>query len=386
VKPLHILVAANVPDARTGGATRIMGYPHDIIAAEGHRVDYFYRSAAQALGARGRWARFTFPLALVRFLRTQASRGVRYDVVNVHEPSGTALLLWRGRHGPAVVAMSHGLERRAFELSIEELRLARAGPSWKTRVVYPATSLWQSDYTLRHADHVCCVSNEDRDYVMQRYGRKAAEVSRVFSAADRGFAAAAGRRDYSRGDRVLFAATWRKMKGIEDLVPAFTRLAADQPRVTLTVLGGGVEPALVLGDFPPEVRGRVTCMQTTTEAETMAAFASHDLFVLPSLFEGTPLTMMEALASGLPIVTTDTCGMKDVNRDGLTGLLAPIRRPDALAAALRRLTEDADLRRKLGEAGRALVLERYTWQSTAATLMDAYEKALATRHARLSGV
>src|SRR5205085_2649364 len=87
--------------------------------------------------------------------------------------------------------------------------------------------------------------------------------------------------------------------------PLKSRLA-----VTLRVQGGGIPEAEILASFPAGVRPKVRCVRTANELETAAAYAEADIFLLPSLFEGTPLTLIEAMTSGLPIVTTATCGMK----------------------------------------------------------------------------
>jgi glycosyltransferase involved in cell wall biosynthesis len=104
-----------------------------------------------------------------------------------------------------------------------------------------------------------------------------------------------------------------------------------------------------------------------------STFSRADLFLLPSLFEGTPLTMMQAMMSGLPIVTTATCGMKDVIDDEMTGLLIPIRSPDAIVTAIERLLNSPALRRSLGVAARAVALKRYTWDQAAAPVLHAYQ-------------
>jgi glycosyltransferase involved in cell wall biosynthesis len=374
VNSLRILVAANVAGRRAGGMVRLMAFTGDALTEGGHRIEYFYAEEAARYGASGRWSRFTFPVAIVRYLRDRLREGVRYDVVNVHEPCGVALLFFRGRVGdPAVVATSHGVEKRAWELALEERGLGRDGPSLKTRLVYPASSLWQSAYTLRHADHIFCLNEQDRGYLAHWLGPDAPLITRVGPGVDKGFADAAAGRDYARADRLLFAGTWRKNKGIEDLVPAFIRLAERRPNLTLTVLGGGIPRECVLRSFPESVRPRVRCVTTSTEAETMAAFAQADLFVLPSLFEGTPLTLLEAMGSGLPIVTTATCGMLDVIRDGENGLLVPIRSPEAIATALGRLLDDRALREKLGRAAQSEALARYSWRQAAEPMRQAYE-------------
>jgi glycosyltransferase involved in cell wall biosynthesis len=177
----------------------------------------------------------------------------------------------------------------------------------------------------------------------------------------------------------LFAGTWRKNKGIQDLVPAFCTLAGRHPDLHLMVLGAGVPRAVVEQAFPPVFRPRVEMASTTTDEETARAFASCDVFVLPSLFEGTPLTLMEAMMSGLPIVTTATCGMKDVVRDGVTGLLVPLRSPQRLVDAIERLRADAALRERLGRQAQAEALACYTWDRVAQIVQSAYNALLDRR-------
>ncbi|MET0626295.1 MAG: glycosyltransferase family 4 protein [Pyrinomonadaceae bacterium] len=382
-RPLRILVAHNVARARTGGMSRIMGFIHDHVEAAGHEVEYF---TAEDAGGRlgGRLSRFSFPVLVRRHAARAARAGRAFDVVNVHEPSSAVVAAFKkGAGDPAVVVTSHGVERRGWRLALEELRLGRRGPSLKTRVVYPLTGLSQADAGLRRADHVFCLNYEDRDYLVGELGRAPERVTRIYPAAGEAFSSASRARSYARCRRVLFAATWRKNKGVEDLVPAYAELAARDARLELAVLGAGVPDAEVRAAFPAEVRARVRCVRAETEAETAAAFADADLFVLPSLFEGTPLTLVEAMASGLPVVTTATCGMRDVVRDGENGLLVPTRSPSAIASAVERLVGDESLRARLGSHARAEAAERYRWNLVAAPVLEVYERLCAARGGRV---
>jgi glycosyltransferase involved in cell wall biosynthesis len=239
--------------------------------------------------------------------------------------------------------------------------------------------LTQADAGLRRADHIFCLNYEDRDYLIGELGRAPLSVTRIYPAADEAFAAASRSRSYARRERVLFAATWRKNKGVEDLVPAYAELAARHARLELVVLGAGVPDSEVRAAFPEGVRERVRCVRAGAESETAAAFAAADIFVLPSLFEGTPLTLVEALAAGLPVVTTATCGMRDVVRDGENGLLVPLRSPSAIVEAVERLFGDESLRARLGTAARAEAAERYTWERVAAPVLEVYERLCAER-------
>jgi len=353
--------------------SRIMGFVHDRIVAAGHEVDYFCADDVPESWA-GAWGRrVAFPMAIRSRVLSAERSGRPYDIVNVHEPSAAPVVVSRRGTRPAVIVTSHGLERRAWELAKAEARLGRIGPAWRTRLTYPASSLWPSEAALRLADHVFCLNDEDRNHLICKLGRSATSVTRIFPGADDLYARAAARRDYARGRRILFAGTWRKNKGVEDLVPAFTALATREPEMVLEVVGAGVPPDYVWAQFPDGLRHRVRVSTPPDEIAMANAFASADLFLLPSLFEGTPLTLMQAMMSGLPIVTTATCGMKDVIDDRRTGLLVPIRTPEAIVTAIAALAADRSRRAELGRAAKAVAVERYGWPQAADVVLHAYE-------------
>ena len=382
---MRILVAHQVARARTGGMSRLMGFIHDRLEAAGHEVEYFCADDVPASWA-GWWGRrVAFPMA-IRAKAIAAERSSRpFDIVNAHEPSAAPLLIGRRALAASVVVTSHGLERRAWELLKEEGRLGRVGPRWRTRITYPPSGLWAGDFALRRADHVLCVSEEDRYVLTTDFRRPSSSVTRVFSAADEIYATASQNRDYSRATRVLFAGTWRKNKGIEDLVPAFVALCARHPGITLHVNGAGVSQDVVRGHFPEHVRDRVHCETPEDDVAMAAAFSAADLFLMPSLFEGTPLTMMQAMMSGLPIVTTATCGMKEVILDRQNGLLVPIRTPQGLVAAIDELCADQSLRARLGATARADARARYSWDRSAENVLRVYETLRSARNGQTAG-
>jgi glycosyltransferase involved in cell wall biosynthesis len=105
--------------------------------------------------------------------------------------------------------------------------------------------------------------------------------------------------------------------------------------------------------------------------------AELDVFALPSWTEGLPLVVLEAMARRTPVVATKVGGTPEVVVDGETGLLVPPRDPEALAAALRRLLEDADLRRRLGDAGYARVRDRFSAEAMMRRVLELYDEVLA---------
>jgi glycosyltransferase involved in cell wall biosynthesis len=101
-----------------------------------------------------------------------------------------------------------------------------------------------------------------------------------------------------------------------------------------------------------------------------ALLAAADIFALPSHFEGLPMSVIEAMLTGLPVVATRVRGPREQVVDGVTGMLVPAMKVAPLAAALRRLVEDADLRVRMGEAGRARALDLYDERRVVARTLD----------------
>lgn len=111
-----------------------------------------------------------------------------------------------------------------------------------------------------------------------------------------------------------------------------------------------------------------------------ALWRDSHIAVLPSYREGLPKSLLEAAASGRPMVATDVPGCREVVRHGETGLLVPARDAAALADALAELAGDAALRRRLGTAARRLAEQRFSDQAIAAAIVELYEKLLASTH------
>jgi len=153
--------------------------------------------------------------------------------------------------------------------------------------------------------------------------------------------------------RFLFAGGITQRKGLSDLLTAWQ--AVRRPGWELSLVGEAPKSAqeLIPADDPTiRVLGRVAYGQMPS------LMAEHDLFVFPSLFEGSAVVCYEALAAGLPVVTTPQAG--SVVRHGVEGLIVPAAAPDDLAQAMLRLGSSPLLRQQFAEAARLRALE-HTW-------------------------
>ena len=97
-------------------------------------------------------------------------------------------------------------------------------------------------------------------------------------------------------------------------------------------------------------------------AEMPALYAAHDIFVFPSLVEGMPLTLLEAMATGMAVVTSEAPGMVELIEDEFNGLLVQPADAHGLAAAIARLCRSPELRRQFGQEAQRTA-RRYTWES-----------------------
>jgi glycosyltransferase involved in cell wall biosynthesis len=128
--------------------------------------------------------------------------------------------------------------------------------------------------------------------------------------------------------------------------------------------GEDLEPYFAAAGLGPRLR------RLGYREDVPTILAAADIFALPSHFEGLPMSVIEAMLTGLPVVATDVRGPREQVVEGRTGLLVPPRDVPALAAALRRLAGDATLRARMGLAGREQALACYDEARVVARTLD----------------
>lgn len=177
---------------------------------------------------------------------------------------------------------------------------------------------------------------------------------------------------------ILFLSRLDRKKGLDLLLDAFAQVLPSRPELALVIAGAGdqgFERALRDRATHLGVQDHVLWAGFLDETEKLAALADTDVFVLPSYSENFGMAVVEALASGLPVVVSDQVAMhRDIAAAG-AGVVVPCD-AEALAAALLRVSSDPALRAELGSRGRQVTRERFSIEAMTAGLLRLYDQVL----------
>lgn len=175
--------------------------------------------------------------------------------------------------------------------------------------------------------------------------------------------------------RAVHVARLNWIKDQPTLLRAARLVADEEPRFRLDIVGDGPERANVEQLIKElNLEGVVTLHGFRDDVS--AQLAKADFFVLSSISEGISLTLLEAMATGLPIVATDVGGNREVVADGETGLLAPAGSPEALAQAMLRLSPDPTLIERMSYTARKRVETRFDLRNAVARYESLYLRLL----------
>jgi len=338
VKTFDVTIAAHGPGplreaARKAGATSVE-----------------LRNVRRAIGPRD-------ALGLIELIRL--IRRVRPDVVHAHSSKAgvlarVAAAVCRVR---AVVFTAHGW---AF----------KAEPGYRSRLYLNADRA-----TAAVTSAVICVSETERREGLAARTCRPARTVVIRNGVD---ASRFGIRTHAEVPRpqLISVGRLKAPKDFETLLDA------------LALLDGLSFEAIVVGDGPDlehlEARSRrLGLVDRVTFAgeqpDVPERLARADCFVLSSVSEGLPISVLEAMAAGLPVVASDVGGVHELVGEGVTGSLVPPRDPEALAAALRPVLADAGLRARLGQAGRAEVEMSFSIEAFQRGHLDLYARLLAQK-------
>ncbi len=230
---------------------------------------------------------------------------------------------------------------------------------------------------MRAARFVVTVSDYNRAHLEEVLGGDRTRVRRLYNGVDLD--------RFSPGDEVplephdgpvvLAIGRLVEKKGFADLLAAWPAVQARVPAARLVIVGDGPEREALQARARALGLGDAVCWPGALPQDAVRTLlAGATLFALPCRIardgnrDGLPTVLLEALASGVPCVTTTVTGNPEIVRDGIEGRLVPPGDPHALAEAIAAVLLDADARRRMGAAARASAVERFDLRRNVATL------------------
>jgi glycosyltransferase involved in cell wall biosynthesis len=362
-------MAAPVPRRREGGCATIAYNLGNELEKRGHAITYVFQEDIFGDGKISqRFSALSFAYRLDRYISRNRDK---FSIVNIHAPSGVLYGMHRRWFAssslPPYVMTLHGLEERRIHVQIREVKKDRA---WNFNF---QNRLWHRFYTfpfyrwaIRTADGAHTYSRDVWNVLQLNYNLDSDRTAYIPNGVEPRFFVPR-RYDTSGPLKLLYAGTWLDQRGIFYLRDCLESLAAQLPGITMTFAGCGCPPETIKEFFGPKLASTIRVEPVIPSDQMHMLFSSHDIFLFPSLMEGLPSVLLEAMASGMPVITAETCGMPDVVEDNFNGVLVPPADAPAIEEAVLRLAASADLRQRLGQAAQQ-TMTRYTWGRSAQQL------------------
>ena len=381
---MKILIAIGVLRQREAGAAGVVFNHTEQLINLGHQVDcWFFDDVLPSPRWPARFRDLEFAFAISARIRRQP---LQYDVVNLHAPWGCVYGLSRkwfpsANLPPYLFTMQGSEERFVRAMKFEHQKGRAANFAWKNRAWHRFYHQTMYDFSISTADYGAVANREGWILSELKYGHPPGRIWFVPNGVGVEFFQA---REFAEAsaNRLLYVGTWLDRKGVRYLVDAFAALAGPSPELQFTIAGCIIPVEEVKAYFPAEIRNRISVLPFVSRDAMPALYSSHDIFVFPSLVEGMPLTLLEAMAAAMPVVTTNTCGMADLIENERNGLLVPPADAEALTCAIERFRNSPEMSRNLGLCAQDTA-RRYTWDRIAPLLQQVFQRA--TKSGRRTG-
>ena len=358
-----ISIVSGHPANWHAGASTCCLHAHRELVAAGRDADIYHLPDYASRRLPGSVAKFTTALDLWRALGGRlANRGVVEVAGNLGWRTFERLRATAGPDGrrrPLLVARIHGLEFLDEQARITEEIAGGQRLPWKYKAVSRHWINYQERRTLAAADVAVFLTSRDADAALAAGWISDNRVAVVPGGVESEFLVS-GREYRPAGTRLLWWGSWVERKGTRTLPRAFEMACRERPDLTLTIGGTGGPADAIRGQFAQSVRDKVTVLPFVTDEEHRRLLLDHDVFVFPSLSEGYGLSLLEAMAGGLPAITTFTGMGHDALEHDRNCVLVPMAAATPLTRAIVALAGDPDRRARIGAAA-AVTATQLSW-------------------------
>lgn len=358
---MKILFAACTRDEPLQGVSGVMHSLARHYREAGHEVRMAFKDGP------GRLSGMLFGANLLR----NADRNWA-DVVDVHAVDAWPLCVLPRRQ--VVVARSHGLEVVVHRgvLAARDRGELRLGPLY--RLYRGSLRLAFERSAVRHADATLVLSDSDRGICLDEMGGDPARVLFVRNGFPPEFLA----RKPGTGNGVAFVGSWIARKGSDRIVQVVDRLLQSDPDQKILLAGTGIPVEDVLSEFPDRCRSSLVVRPRFQRDELPEILSDRGILLMASRSEGSPLSLMEAMACGVVPVAMAIPGVVEVVQDGVSGRLVAPGDVEAMARAAIALRRDSPGLERL-RAGARDGVRNVGWDRIAASQLELYQRLIAAR-------
>jgi glycosyltransferase involved in cell wall biosynthesis len=306
----------------------------------------------------------------------------RFDIIHDNQGLGYGLLLMKRLNIPVIATIHHPLpiDRQA------DLEQA-SGLRERCRIKKFYSFIRMQAFVARRLDRIITVSQSSATDTRLFFKVPANKLRVVYNGIDTEIYKRAEKASKERDDLIMVGNTDDRKKGVLYLLQALQMLEKD--KIKLTIVDDAERHSSYIEDVGPlpsygfklvrklNLDGLVHFTGRLTQEELVKCYLAAKIAVVPSLYEGFGLPAAEAMACGIPVIATTGGALPEVV--GNAGILVPPGKADALAVAIKQLLNDEETQRRMSEAGRKRVEEKFNWEQAARKTLEVYQEVLSTR-------
>jgi glycosyltransferase involved in cell wall biosynthesis len=306
----------------------------------------------------------------------------RFDIIHDNQGLGYGLLLMKKLNIPVIATIHHPLpiDRQADLEQANGLR-----ERWRIKKFY--SFIRMQAFVARRLDRIITVSQSSAKDTRLFFKVPADKLRVIYNGIDTQIYNVNEEASQNRDGLIMVGNTDDRKKGVLYLLQALQLLREDG--IKLTIVDDAERHSSYIEDVGPlpsygfklvrklNLDGMVHFTGRLTREELAQHYSAAQIAVVPSLYEGFGIPAAEAMACGTPVIATTGGALPEVV--GNAGILVPPGSADALAVAIKQLLNDKEIQRRMSEAGRKRVEEKFNWEQAARRTLEVYQEVLTTR-------
>lgn len=275
-------------------------------------VDYFTYDNLPSFQNK-RYYHFLFPYFLNQYIRQKD-----FDIIDACTGDTWLFGTLNRKRNQKIVIRSSGLEHMDYESRIA----AGYKASLKSRIIWGYLNLKLVQQSLMSADHIFALTTQEKEYIEKRFKVPGHRISIAYHALPKYFLNLKSR-SACDNFRVLYVGLWNERKGVQYLTEALEMLVKTNLDFSVTLAGVKVEESLIRATLSDSLNAKTSIITSILHTDLPDLYLTHSVFVFPSRYEGFGKVIMEAMASGIPIITSSTGIAHELIHHHINGLKIP---------------------------------------------------------------